>query len=360
MHPSPRENASASLRPHTPEALSPDFTEAFTQAAGSARVLRFDAFMALVLYHPRLGYYRRDHIRVARDRTADFYTASSLGNLFGELVAAACAKLLVNCGLDPSAHTFVEIGAEPAGGVLDKLSAHPFAALRTLRVGEALTLAGPCVIFSNELFDAQPVRRFIRRSAAWHECGVTFGDETSSTLVETDLGPTDAAACAFLPPLGTTPEGYRFDAPRDAAALAGTLAGQPWHGLFVAFDYGKTFAELGHAVPGGTLRAYHQHTQHNDLVARPGEQDLTAHVCWDWLAEALVAQGCTAPAVASQESFLVHHAGDFIGEQLARESTAGTSAISPRKRTLMHLLHPGQMGQKFQVLHAFKPAPPSA
>ncbi len=138
--------------------------------------------------------------------------------------------------------------------------------------------------------------------------------------------------------------------------LAADLAAQPWHGLFVAFDYGKTFAELGHAVPGGTLRAYHQHTQHNDLLARPGEQDLTAHVCWDWLREALAANGHAAPELVSQESFLVHHAGDFIGEQLAREAAAPASAANPRKRALMHLLHPGQMGQKFQVLHALKPA----
>jgi SAM-dependent MidA family methyltransferase len=311
--------------------------------------------MRLALYHPELGYYRRDRLRVGRDRAADFYTATSLGPLFGQLVAASCAKLLHDANLDPAAHTFVEIGAEPSGGILAAMPDHPFAATRTLRVGDPLTLTGPCVVFSNELFDAQPVRRFIRRASAWHEMGVTLAPACDS-LFETDIGPAAPDFLASLPPLATTPEGYRFDAPLAAADLARSLAAQPWQGLFVAFDYGKSFAELGHSSPAGTARAYHQHTQSNDLLARPGEQDLTVHICWDWLASAL-APHCPAtrpPELLSQESFFVHHAGDFIGATLARESAASPSAVSPAKRALMHLLHPGQMGQKFQVLFALK------
>ena len=319
--------------------------------------MRFDAFMRLALYHPELGYYRRDRVRVGRDHAADFYTATSLGPLFGELVAAACAKLLRDSGLDPAAHTFVEIGAEPGGGVLAGVDSHGFASARALRLGELLALAGPCVVFSNELFDAQPVRRFARRADAWHELGVRLDEAGADALIETDLGPAPAEAGDFLPAFAETPEGYVFDAPRDAAALAARLAAEPWHGLFVAFDYGKSLAELAHSVPAGTVRAYHRHTQSNDLLARPGEQDLTAHVCWDWLVEALSAPAAHSPAtrppaVVSQESFFVHHAGDRIAETLARE--ARSLALSPRKRALMHLLHPAQMGQKFQVLHAIK------
>lgn len=344
----------------SPAPLSPAFAAAFAAAAGPARTLRFDAFMALALYDPVLGYYRRDALRVGRARGADFYTATSLGPLFGELVAAACAHLLAASGLDPAAHTFVEIGAEPSGGVRRADSPAPFAAIETRRVGESLALAGPCIVFSNELFDAQPIRRFVRRASAWHELGVGLPPgsagfqpaPTPSTLVETDLGPAPADILDFLPPLAATPEGYLFDAPLAAAELARSIAAEPWHGLFVAFDYGKSFAELGHSRPAGTARAYAQHTQHNDLLARPGEQDLTAHVCWDWLSAALAAAGCSDPSVASQESFFVHHAGEFIAARLA----AATSPADPARRALMHLLHPGQMGQKFQVLHALKPA----
>jgi SAM-dependent MidA family methyltransferase len=337
--------------------LDPAFAAAFRRAAGAAPAtearLRFDAFMRLALYDPALGYYRRDRVRVGRDRGADFYTSSSLGPIFGELVAAAAAKLLRDAGLDPKAHTFVEIGAEPGGGVLAGApGAALFAGTRTLRVGDSLSLSGGCVVFSNELFDAQPLRRFVRRADGWHELGVALAASDES-LHEADLGLAPADALPLLPPLAETPEDYLFDAPLDAAALAAQIAAEPWHGLFLAFDYGKRFAELAHSVPAGTARAYHQHTQSNDLLARPGEQDLTAHVCWDWLIDALRphAPAARPPEVLSQESFLVHHAGEHIARALAAEAP---SPANPRHRALLHLLHPAQMGQKFQVLHAIR------
>lgn len=341
----------------SPAPLDPAFAAAFLRAAGAptgatGATLRFDAFMRLALYDPALGYYRRGRLRVGRDRGADFYTATSLGPIFGELVAAAAAKLLRDAGLDPAAHTFVEIGAEPSGGVIEGVTGHPFAAARTIRVGEAIALAGACVVFSNELFDAQPLRRFVRRGEAWHELGVALASG-GDALHEADLGPAPAEAAAFLPPLAETPEGYVFDAPREAAALAARIAAQPWHGLFIAFDYGKRFAELAHSVPAGTARAYHRHTQSNDLLAHPGEQDLTVHVCWDWLLEALAPRSPAdrPPEVQSQEAFLVHHAGDAIAAAMTR----GTPSLAdPRRRALLHLLHPAQMGQKFQVLHALR------
>jgi SAM-dependent MidA family methyltransferase len=318
--------------------ISPGFAAAFLARAGSSGVLAFDGFMDLALFHPEFGYYRRDRKRVGYDRGTDFYTASSSGAIFGEIVAAACVTLL---GVETAArgHAFVEIGAEPGGGVLRDV-AHPFASARTVHVGEPLSLDGRCVVFSNELFDAQPIRRFVRRDAAWRELGVTL---RNGTLAEVEL---DAVTAPWLP--ADAGEGYVFDAPRAAGELAAVIAAQPWTGLFVAFDYGKSLAELAAASPAGTVRAYHDHKQSNELLARPGEQDLTGHVCWDWLADALATGGFTGATVESQEAFFVHHAGAFLAQTLAAEA----ARVSQRKLALMQLLHPSNMGQKFQVLHA--------
>lgn len=317
---------------------SPAFATAFLAQSGPSGVLSFADFMALALYHPQLGYYRQDRARVGYAPGTDFYTASSSGAVFGEMVAAACTALL---GGEARAreHVFVEIGAEPGGGVLAGVD-HPFAAARTVRVGEAPQFNGPCVVFSNELFDAQPLRRFIRRGETWRELGVQLRGEQ---LQEIELAEVNAP---WLP--AEAVEGYVFDAPRAAAELAAVLAVQPWSGLFVAFDYGKSFAELATAAPAGTARAYFQHTQSNDLLARAGEQDLTGHVCWDWLQAALDAAGCTASQVESQESFFIHHAGEFLAQAMAAEA----NRMSPRKLALLQLLHPSHLGQKFQVLHA--------
>lgn len=318
-----------------PTAASPEFLAVFRAAADETGAMPFARFMELALYHPLVGYYRRDRARVGYGPGTDFFTASTSGPLFGELVAAACTRLLGE--RDPRAHTFVEIGAETPDGVLAGLS-HPFGAVRTVRIGEPLDLRGPCVVFSNELFDAQPCRREVFRGGRWREIQVRL-DGTTLTEVE-------------VPSKATHPgvEGYHFDQPLAAAALAETIAQLPWTGLFVAFDYGKTLRDLTDATPAGTLRAYFRHTQSNDILAQPGEQDLTCHVCWDWISDALSRHGFSSPSLESQEAFFIRHAPDFI----AQTATAEASRLSRRKLALMQLLHPAHLGQKFQVLHALR------
>lgn len=307
--------------------------------------MAFEQFMQLALYHPAVGYYRRDRPRVGYAPGTDFFTASTSGPIFGELVAAACVQLLGERA--PRDHTFVEIGAEPGRDILSGV-AHPFAATRSIPVGEPIALSGRCVVFSNELFDAQPCTRHVFRQGRWHEIGVHL--TVDNRLVEVEL-PTSTNAPATS--ATSNPEGYHFDQPHAAAALAGQIAAQPWSGLFVAFDYGKSLRELAEETPAGTVRAYYRHTQSNDLLAHPGDQDLTCHVCWDWIGEALSQRGFASPQLQSQESFFIRHAAAFI----AATATAEASRLSQRKLALMQLLHPAHLGQKFQVLHALRDRP---
>ncbi|HWL15330.1 MAG TPA: SAM-dependent methyltransferase [Opitutus sp.] len=322
----------ASTRP------SPEFLAAFRAAAGESGVMPFDRFMDLALYHPQLGYYRRSRGRVGYAPGTDFFTASTSGPIFGELVAAACTSLLAPAAVGD--FTFVEIGAEPGGHVLQGV-AHPFRDVRTLRLGDPLQLDGRCIVFSNELFDAQPFRRFVYRSGAWRELGVRV---EADALLEAELDLADPPASLPVSHV----EGYAIDYPAEAVSLLDRLAAEPWTGLFVACDYGKTWSELIEHCPHGTARAYANHVQSNDLLARPGEQDLTCHICWDWLSAALARAGFSAPIVESQESFFIRRAEAFISAAIA----ADARGFSPRKLSLLQLLHPTHLGQKFQVLHA--------
>ena len=317
--------------------MSREFQAAFRAHADAAGTMTFARFMALALYDPAVGYYRQPRSRVGYGAGSDFYTASTSGTVFGELVCAAAVKRLRDAGRDPSAHAFVEIGAEPERTVLRDVR-HPFARAHAIRLGQPLELSGDCVVFSNELFDAQPFTRLVFRAGRWWEVGVQLEGER---LVET-LQP-----CTRSYP---GREGYQLDDPTAAAGLARTIAGQPWRGLFVAFDYGKSLRELLEATPAGTSRAYYRHTQSNDLLARPGEQDLTCHICWDWMTAALTENGFRPPALDSQEAFFIRNAGEAI----AAASAAQAGHFSPKKASLLQLLHPAQMGQKFQVLHAIR------
>lgn len=313
------------------------FRRRLDQAVGPG--VRFDQFVETALYDPECGYYRAGKQRVGRSPGTDFFTATTSGRWFGELVAAALVSLLG--GRDPGTFTFVEVGAEPGRAVLDSVS-HPFARTEVRRLGEPLKLHGPTLVFSNELFDAQPFRRFIRRSDHWVEIGVTLRGDS---LEEVELGPCREP---WLPDAAA--DGHRLDAPRASIELLETLVAQPWTGVFVACDYGKSLRELMEATPQGTARAYWNHQQSNDLLARPGEQDLTVHVCWDWLEETLARHGFAAPVVVSQEAFFIRHAARYLEASLAAEG----GERSERKRALLQLLHPGHLGQKFQVLSAHR------
>src|SRR5690606_32851750 len=135
--------------------VSPAFAAAFRAALPPGqRALAFADFMELALYLPELGYYRRDRRRIGRTSDADFYTASSLGPVFGELVVG-CRHTLLPPDTNATGWTFVEIGTESGRSVLDGVT-HPFRAPQSLSLGDPLDLTGDqLIVFSNELFDAQ-------------------------------------------------------------------------------------------------------------------------------------------------------------------------------------------------------------
>jgi SAM-dependent MidA family methyltransferase len=329
------------MQPSIERSARPAMLKALRLRARGRSALGFDEFMDVALYDPLEGYYRKGGPRIGYGVGTDFLTATASSPLFGRLVAAACTRLLAP--ESPAAFEFVEIGAERGAGIL-RDHPHPFRSARAVGVGEALKLDGPSIIFSNELFDAQPFRRFRFRPGGWRELGVAVGSDGLSE-VEMD---SDRPVPAEL--AGAAPDGYVIDAPFASAALAREIAGQPWTGLFLAFDYGKSWEEIAHDTPAGTARAYRHHVQGSDLLAFPGEQDLTCHVCWDWLGEALRGCGFGEPRVESQEAFFTRHAGGFIEAFTASEA----GRVSRDKLSLLQLLHPANMGQKFQALWALR------
>jgi len=324
---------------------SSDFFEIFGAEPNAASGVGFARYMELAMYHPTAGYYTRDFKRVGRDEKADFFTATTFSPVFGELVIAATAKLLESAVLRD--YTFVEVAAEPGAGILRDLP-HPFAAYQTISYGQPFVFPAKSVVFSNELFDAQPFTRVVWRQGRWRELGVALHGRHLREVELPEFTPELAAWADRLPK--TSEENYHIDLPLRTAPLLDRLTNPKWTGLFLAFDYGRHWPELAENMPAGSGRTYYRQKMGNDLLNRPGKQDITCHICWDWLEDGLVRAGFGEPMVESQEAFFMHHAAD----ELAAITAAEAGSFSPRKRMLMQLLHPANMGQKFQALHALR------
>ncbi|MGB1127709.1 MAG: SAM-dependent methyltransferase [Opitutales bacterium] len=299
-------------------------------------------YIDAVLYTENCGYYTGRRARVGRSKDRDFYTAESLGRVFARLVTTAAEDLIGPEAAQSS--TFIEIAAEPERSLLDALETHPFAESHTLRLGDAIEASGPVVLFANEWLDALPFHRLIFRNGSWRERGVRFHHDTLEEVILDQVSAPAAAALERLP--SDIEEGYAIDLPLEAETALAHLIQQDWTGLLLLFDYGKTWQALIHDCPKGTARTYYRHEQGNDLLEKPGEKDITCDVCWTPLQDQLEAAGFEEPTLESQESFLVKRAAR-AAEALI---TGSAGQFSADRQTLMELIHPANMGQRFQVL----------
>ena len=69
--------------------------------------ITFAEYMDLVLYHPQYGYYNSDRLKIGAK--GDFFTSSSLGEYFGELLAEQLIEMLKIIGFSNS-FALVEVG----------------------------------------------------------------------------------------------------------------------------------------------------------------------------------------------------------------------------------------------------------
>jgi SAM-dependent MidA family methyltransferase len=304
------------------------------------QAMPLDDFIECVLYHPSVGYYMRDKDRVGYRPETDFYTASSMGAPFSKLVLSAIEDLL---GDNLPEYAFIEAGPESSGGILGAIDANPFRQHLLFRPGDPIRIPDKAIVFSNELFDAQPFKRYIHTGTGWREVGVSISRNDLGYCI---LEPADIPSS--LP--DSAPEGYLIDWPLHAHRLLDDICSQPWEGLFIAFDYGLDRSIVFEQRPEGTGRTYYQHQLGSDLLANPGLTDITCHLVWDEMEERLNQHDFGQVQLMRQESFFMKHAQSQI--QIVMESSP--AGFSRDKQTLMELLHPGNMGHKFQVLIALR------
>jgi SAM-dependent MidA family methyltransferase len=342
----------------------PEIATILAKAVEIEGTIPFARFMELALYCPNFGYYERAGL--SPGRKGDFFTSVSVGPTFGRLLATVFADWLESIP-DGPVH-LVEAGAHEGQLALDILSwfednncrswprleywlIEPSSRRRAwqaerlerfrkrLRWVDSPDALGSAsvrgIIFSNELLDAFPVTRlrWCAERAGWDEMRVRRG-QASFEWTRAAIGADRAAAllqdaCMDVPPEleRVLPDGFTLDLTPGARNWWGTAAASLGKGTLLTLDYGLMAEEfLSPSRANGTLRAYHRHRPALDVLAFPGEQDLTSHVNFSQLIRAGEDAGLQSEPLQTQAQFL----SSIIRR---RWDNRGAASITPQRRS---------------------------
>ena len=340
--------------------------QAIRERIAQAGRITFAEFMEHALYGPG-GYYTRAE---PIGRRGDFYTSSHAHPLFGALIAVQIHQMWRLLG-SPAAFQVVELGAGDGRLALDVLSTldglglpadyraierHPRPGGMHPRLAwqDDLPDEFSGCLLSNEFFDALPVHRLVKEKGRLLEVYVTVSD---GRLIETLDTPSSPAIAERL-----EQEGVRL---QDGWSAEVCLAASDWmrrvakalqRGYVITIDYGDLAEDLyAERRRRGTLTAYHRHTPQEDLYARIGQQDLTAHVDFTSLIAAGKSDSLQPVTLMTQHEFLRNLGADDYLPRLA-ESTAGQGEYQANAMAVRDLLKLDGLGN-FRVLIQAKGSP---
>jgi SAM-dependent MidA family methyltransferase len=336
----------------------------------------FADFMRLALYEPGLGYYSAGARKFGA--AGDFITAPEVAPVFSRCLAVQCAEVLA--GLGPDA-VVLELGAGSGAmaaamlAELERRDALPqeywildvSADLRE-RQREAIAAAVPQllgrvrwldalpqapfdgVVVANEVLDALVVERFAIRDGEVLALGVAVAPDGALALAEARAEPGLAAAVRHVEADrgAALPEGYVSEINLGLARWLEAVAAPLRRGVLLFVDYGLSRREYYAAERAtGTLLCHFRHRFHDDAVARPGLQDITAWVDFTAVAEAAQVAGLEVAGYTTQAHFLI---GCGLEEFVA--DVAGLDLVERVNlaRQAMMLTLPGEMGERFKAI----------
>lgn len=321
--------------------------------------MRIDAYMAMCLLHPSLGYYTT---QTPFGQAGDFITAPEISQMFGEMVGLSLAQSWLDQGR-PAPFTLAEFGpgrgtlmadvlraTRGVRGFIDAAEVVLIEASPALEKVQRETLGGhsiswmpdatalpdqPTFAIANEFFDALPIRQYIRDGDRWRERQVGLEDEALTFgLGSAQPQPTLKAR------LVDTKDGDLIEERSGAAPMIDAVGQriEAYGGATLIIDYGDW------RTLGDTLQAVHDHAPVAPLE-NPGAADLTAHVDFEALA---VAAPCAFSKLTPQGVFLERLGITARAQQLAK--TMKEAALEQHIAAHRRLTHPAEMGNLFKVL----------
>ena len=334
--------------------------------SASSAPVGFTTVMDWLLNDPEFGYYGSGRVRFGPG--GDFVTAPTQGSAFAELLRRhlwPCLEALAAQQAGPI--SLIEWG--PGDGSLmaqllesvdlqeavwfDRLElvmVESSPALRQQQQQRLSALKLPIcwtspnelklaprrgLVLAHELLDALPVQRFVLASGRWHELAVSCDSSGQPQFCQGD--PLSDSVLLQLEQLGLPadgggrPDGWSSEwCPELAGWLqqARTVLSQGW---LLAIDYALSASRYyAPQRDGGTLLACRAQRSSNDLLADPGLQDITAHVCstlleqlapqadWHWRGAALQGEVLLQLGLAAEISALSEPGPLDLAARLAR------------------------------------------
>ncbi len=343
--------------------------------------ITFRDWMNTSLYDSECGYYCRSD-RERWGRSGDYRTSPELTPLFAATFALYFAKLYRELG-DPAAWQIVESGA--GGGhfahdllaslerdfpnafagttyLIDETSgrSRKLARERLRPFGNRVEFADlqsisveAGVVFANELLDAFPVHRVVLRDGVYREYYITADHEGRFQWLEAALSlPLRLGLPGYLKASGAEPtDGVVFEVNFGIEEWLRQVASSLNRGFLILVDYGapadQLFSETANVA--GTLRGFREHEFVDDLLADPGEHDLTATLNWSAVKSIAAELGFELIEFARQDQFLL--ANGFLEQLEAQTWVAGTESQRLRlSRQAREMILPEGMSSFFQVM----------
>jgi SAM-dependent MidA family methyltransferase len=315
--------------------------------------------MNAALYDEAGGYYKRSDLK-RWGREGDYRTSPERSELFAATFARYFAKLYDELQ-QPSEWTIVEAGGghgDFAAGVRRTLQeqfpkvfdATRYVSIETSRELVKLPPVKAGIFFSNELLDAFPVHRLIQTENELAELYVTL--DVNEKFVWSEEPLSTPALLEFCREYAIELEsGQIIEINLEIDNWLSSVVSKLESGYLITVDYGAESCDLYDVAlrPHGTLRAFSHHGFVDDVLAQPGDYDITSNVNWTQVQRAGARLGVTTVEFAQQDRFLLN-AG--LLDQLTREMSRRTSEADKLSLSsgAREMILPGGMGSSFQVL----------
>ncbi|MDE0789320.1 MAG: SAM-dependent methyltransferase [Woeseiaceae bacterium] len=333
----------------------------------------FAEFMHEALYSQGLGYYSAGSIKFGRD--GDFVTAPEVSAVFGRVLARQCAEVLAQVdggevlefgagsgklavdilstlaeqGALPATYNILEVSPDLVERQKNRLQDELPHLVERVRWLSAIPSNFEGVIIANEVLDALPVERFVRRESGVFQMLVSLSGD-AFVWAEAEAPEQLAAAVASIEGeiAAPFPTGYQSEICLAASTWIAELADCLRYGVVFLFDYGVSQREY-YALDrdDGWLRCHYRHYAHNDPLILPGIQDLTAWVDFSSVAGAAVASGLDILGYQTQSQFLLGGGLEIEMQGFSDLPVVKQFELSGQIKTLTL---PGEMGENFKCM----------